>query len=33
LAITLVITAIQHVRHSRAARSTAPKFDADRLGV
>ncbi|WP_411731989.1 tripartite tricarboxylate transporter permease [Paeniglutamicibacter sp.] len=33
LLITLVITGIQHLRHSKAARGKAPKFDSDRLGV
>lgn len=33
LVITLVITGIQHVRHSKAARSQATTFDADKLSV
>lgn len=33
LAITLVITGIQHMRHSKAARSKAMKFDTDKIGV
>ncbi|PQZ94665.1 tripartite tricarboxylate transporter TctA [Arthrobacter sp. MYb227] len=33
LAITLVITGIQHLRHSKTARSQALKFDTDKLGV
>lgn len=33
LAITLVITGIQHLRHSKAARNQAMKFDSDKIGV
>ncbi|MBV1777532.1 tripartite tricarboxylate transporter permease [Paeniglutamicibacter sp. ABSL32-1] len=33
LVIALLITGIQHLRHSKAARSQAPKFDSDRIGV
>ena len=33
LAIALVITGIQHLRHAKAARSQAPKLDGERIGV
>ena len=33
LAIALAVTGIQHLRHSKAARSQAPKLDNDRIGV
>ncbi|MFF5792530.1 tripartite tricarboxylate transporter permease [Paeniglutamicibacter sp. NPDC012692] len=33
LALTLLITAIQHFRHGKAAKSQATKLDSERLGV